>query len=459
MERPNRIRRKPGIIRRALGVLAVATTAACLYFFVLQKPKPPSIVFILIDTLRSDHMSCYGYERKTTPNIDVLAKAGVRFENAIAQSSWTLPSMISLMSGKYIFSKAPKLPEETPSLAQLLKRRGYRTAAFIANSLVGEKEGFAKGFDHFEIRQHKTAQWPAGDLNHRLLPYMKSSLEPPFFLYLHYLDPHFPYAPPEELAVFKKSFDPIPEEKRRRIADYVAEHPELKAGAAEDVKKMERQIDLYDGEVRFVDRCVGRILFELKTLGLDENTVILLAADHGECLWDHLHYPKEVEKRHAKDQRDLTIQGPGIQKGRVVKTMVENVDIIPTLLALAGEEGYLFGDGRNLLPVLEDPAHELPEKQVVYSHCNEATCAVQPTYRLKLLVPTNIGMFFGLDFTLFDLAKDPWELANKLREIPDASNHLLKAVKEKVESCYFKDKTSELDKNTKEKMKELGYTH
>jgi arylsulfatase A-like enzyme len=382
------------------------------------------------------------------------------------------------MSGRYIFSETGRLPEETPILPDLLKRRGYRTAAFIANSLVGERQGFAKGFDRFEVRQLKTDQWSAGDLNLRLLPWMKASLEPPFFLYVHYLDPHYPYAPPEELAAFPPGFDPIPKEKRQWIADYVAAHPELMAGAEEDILEMKRQIDRYDGEIRFADRCAGEILAELERLGLEDETVVVLASDHGECLWDHLHYPREVEKKFPPEDRDLTawffrdhgyhlfneliqvpliFKGPGIRKGGVVGSTVENLDILPTLLALAGENGYAFGDGRNLLPALANPEVELPEKTVVFSHCNEATCAIQPVYRLKLLAPTKVGMFFGLDYTLFDFGNDPWERENRLGNIPDASNHLLKVLEQRVKRCYFKDRAAEMDEDTRAKMRELGY--
>lgn len=461
-------------------ILLVTACLAGAYLLWYREPGPRSVLFILVDTVRRDHVSCYGYERKTTPNIDELASQGIQFENAIAQSSWTLPSMISLMSGKYLFSKIPKLPDETLSLAQFMKRRGYRTAAFIANSLVGEKEGFSKGFDHFEIRKQKTSQWSGADLNERLLPWMRSELEPPFFLYLHYLDPHFPYEPPVEFARFEGGHDPVHFEKRSRFADFVLEHPELRDGAEKDIDKMRRLIDGYDGEIRFMDHCIGQVLDEVAQLGLDEETVVVLTADHGECLWDRRHYPKAVEKRYPEEKdRNLTtyffrdhgyhlfnelirvpliIKGPGIQQGLCVDAMVENVDLAPTLAALSGDPEGFKGDGRNLLPALTDPNVELSQKMIILSHCNEGTCAFQPSYNVKLIAPSKTGQYFGLDYLLFDLSKDPLENENRLgKEYADPANFLLKAIEEREAHDYFKDKSGDMDEDTKAKMKELGY--
>ncbi len=457
----------------------VALPACLLIYFTGSMDKTrPSILFVLVDTLRKDHLGCYGYGVETTPFIDSLASKGVRFENAVAQSSWTLPSMISLMSGKHIFSEVSRFPDDMPSLAQSLKKRGLRTAAFVANSLVGEKEGFDKGFDHFEVRQHKTAQWSANDLNKRLLPWMRSSLEPPFFLYLHYLDPHFPYAPPGKTASFNKRFNPISTEKRNRIMDYAIDHPELAVRAQQDLVEMRRQIDLYDGEIMLVDQCVGGVLAELKRLGMHDDLVVVITSDHGECLWDHLHYPKAVEERYEKEDRNLTncffrdhgyhlfnelihvpliFWGSGIRSGCAVKTMVESVDIFPTLLDLAGAGDTLHGDGRSLVNVLRDPGFTLPEMNIIFSHCNEATCAIQPLNGLKMVSPTVIGTEFGLEQALYDLADDPDELDNRMGDHVKASETLLKAIKEKERDDCFKACVGRMDDVTREKMEELGY--
>ena len=451
-----------------------------------QPPVPPNVVLIVVDTLRADRLGVDGYPRNLTPCLDGLAREGVYFRRAVSQSSWTLPSMISLMTGRHIFTEIPALPAETPSLAGMMKARGYATSAFIANSLVGEKEGFAKGFDHFEIRKHKTPQWDAAEVNRRVLPYMETSLKGPFFLYVHYLDPHFPYEPPEECLAFEEDYDPLHPEKRQRFSEFYTERPEYFPKAEEELAYIREQLDRYDGEVRHVDRAVGEVLDALKRLGLSETTVVAVTADHGECLWDHRHHVRVVEKQVPEGQRGLAtwffrdhgyhlydelirvpfiVEGPGIRGGRIVDELVENVDLLPTLLELAGDPGSdegggsrpPTGDGRSLAPFLRGSVESPPKRDIAFSHCNEATCAIQPEYRLKLVAPNKTGQYFGMDFVLYDLSKDPWECRNVLNEIPDASRHLLKAVEAREKNDYFKDMTGVMDEATKQKMDELGY--
>jgi len=458
--------------------IVLVSSGALFYFLVLAKPSPPNVVFILIDTLRSDHLSCAGYERKTSPCIDEIASEGVFFNKAISQSSWTLPSMISLMSGKYIFTKIPKLPDDTMSLAQMMKKGGYSTAGFIANSLVGKNEGFSKGFDHFEVRQKSTAQWTGADLNNRLLPYMKKSLKPPFFLYVHYLDPHYPYSPPEDFIKFDEEFDPVRIEYRKRYSEFCLEHEEVIPTAKKDVDLIKKNITLYDGEVKYVDRCVGEVMLQLKRMGLEENTVVVITSDHGEGLWNHLHHKKVVEKHVPMEKRNLTtyflrdhgyhlyqelihvpliIKGPNIRKNETVSVMVENVDIIPTLLSLTDIDIPFNGDGRSLAQFLTNPDFTLDEKRLIFSHCDEGTCTIQPVYNSKLVVPNKTGKYFGMKTSLYDLSADPGEMKNMASEYKDVYEALHKAIDNKEQSDYFKNKTGELDDATRIKMKELGY--
>ncbi|MBU0753619.1 MAG: sulfatase, partial [Planctomycetes bacterium] len=391
------------IVSLFLGAIGLG---AVLYFSLYSGPRKPSFLFILIDTLRSDHLSCFGYPRATSPHLDRLAAEGVRFDCARSQASWTLPSMISLMSGRYIFTDIPALPRETPNLPLLLRQLGYNTAGFIANSLVGEKEGFDKGFDHFEIREHKTPQWTAKDLNSRLLPWMHDHLKPPFFLYLHYLDPHHPYTPPKDMVEFESDYDPITQERRNRYDRWLKDYPELYQNAHKDIEEMRYHITLYDGEIRLVDQCVGEVVNALKELGFDEETVIVVTADHGEGLWEHPHYLKAVEKQTPRDQWSLTtcffrdhgyhlyeelirvpmiINGPGIEPGKVVYEAVENVDLVPTLLEMAGDPQPFPGDGRSLVPTLAPQGPSLGERAVLFSHCNEGSCIIEPEKNLKLI--------------------------------------------------------------------------
>jgi arylsulfatase A-like enzyme len=461
-------------------LLSLTVLASVAVYLRTSMQKPPSVVFIVVDTLRSDHLGCYGYPRDTSPAIDRLAASGVTFTSATAQSSWTLPSMVSMMSGRHLFSKVPRFPDDTPNLAMMMKKRGFQTAGFVANALVGEKEGFHKGFDTYEVRKAKTPQWSARDLNNRLLPFMRNELKPPFFLYIHYLDPHFPYEPPENFAAFDDRYDPLTPEKRQRFEDWLKDHPEFQDRAEDDVEEMRRLIRRYDGEIRFTDLCVGEVLTVLRNAGLDENTVVVLTSDHGECLWDHLQYEKAVEQRYEPGERHLInaffrdhgyhlfeelihvpliVRGPGIEGGRTVDAPVEIVDLIPTLLQLQGESALPSCDGRSLVPGLMEGA--LPERPAVFSHCNEGTCMIQTSKRLKLVAPNDTGKYFGLDLSLFDLERDPDEWVNRLHESPGLeaeARHMFKAIEEMRKNDYFLNRTGELDEDTRRKMEELGYT-
>ncbi|MFH1998073.1 MAG: sulfatase [Planctomycetota bacterium] len=468
---------------RALSLIlfTLIAVAAVIVFLIPRAQKKPSVLFILVDTLRSDRLGCLGNARGLTPHLDQLASDGVLFDNARSQSSWTLPSMISLMTGKYIFSEIPKLPDETPSLPLLMKQRGYATAGFIANALVGEKEGFKKGFDHFEVRQKDSFPCSGKDLNYRLLPWMREQLKPPFFLYLHYLDPHFPYDPPPEFPRVDDDIDPINPEKLDRFKRW-AEEQENYDRLAQDLSEIRHQLNLYDSEVRYVDQCIGEVIEELKRLGLYDDTIVVLASDHGECLWDHPHYPKAIEKTVPEDKRNLTtfffrdhgyhlfeelihvpliIKGPEIPGQRTISSSVANVDLLPTLLDLTGGKAGFLGHGKSLLPVLRHTDEILPEDRALFSHCNEATCIVHPTAHLKLIVPNKLGQYFGLGYLLFHLTEDPAETQNRLKSLEgiggDVVRSLDKALREKEKHDYFKNMTGEFDEETKEKMRELGY--
>jgi len=461
--------------------LAAVVMAVILYNVPRAKEQPPSVLFILIDTLRSDRLGCLGNQRNLTPHIDGLASEGVLFENARSQSSWTLPSMISLMTGRYIFSEIPKLPEEVPCLPQLMKQHGYATAGFVANALVGEKEGFKRGFDQFVVRREGDFPCSGKDLNYQLLPWMRQNLKSPFFLYLHYLDPHYPYEPPPEFPRVNDSLDPIDADNLARFKQWAEERAPY-AQLQEDLNEIRQELNLYDSEVRFVDHCVGEVLAELKRLGLDDNTIVVLTSDHGECLWDHAHYPKAIEKTVPEDERNLMthffrdhgyhlfdelirvpmiIKGPGIPGNRTISTSVANVDLVPTLLELVGDNSVFKGDGKSLGPVLMHRNKSLPEDRAHFAHCNEATCIIHPTANLKLVVPNKLGQFFGLGYLLFHLQQDPMETQNRLKDLQEIGGEMVrsldKALREKEKQDFFKNMTGELDEETKEKMRELGY--
>jgi arylsulfatase len=451
--------------------------------------RPRSVVLITVDTLRADRLGCYGNERPTSPRIDRLAAEGVRFENVVAQSSWTLPSMVSLMTGKYLFHDVAGIAEDQRSLAQHFQEAGHRTAGFVTNILVGREEGFDRGFDHFRVGEEilppgmspEDVIGRSGEvLTEQVLQWADDgdSTEP-FFLYVHYMEPHEPYNPPaEHLRAVREGF-PLEGEGLRRYERFVSEHPALRDAGPDHVELLRETVDLYDGEVRYLDDSIAALLDGLEERGLLEHTVVALTADHGEGLYDHPRLGETRAENSSPELADhlwlghghylfqelvrvpLVIAGPGILRGRVVDTAVANVDILPTLLSLAGVGAPSGGDGRDLRPVLVDAERELRSRGVLFSHCDNVTAAVHPELGIKLVEPTSKGLEQGMSTALFHLVRDPFEDENLLDvgdgSFDDVAENLGDVIRDAREARST-GRAEVLSPATREKLRQLGYT-
>jgi len=322
-------------------------------------PERPNVLLVVVDTLRADHLTSYGYPRDTAPRIDeLLARRGVVLEQAWSQAPWTLPSVVSFLTGRYPGELLTDdkieygIPPGAPSLAERFRRLGYRTAGFIANPTMHAGNGFARGFETFYTPDAKVSSLRLhGDtITTRAVPWLRDHAGEPFFAYVHFVDPHDPYLSPGVEATGITPFDP----------DYTGtvsgEWPHgLFTGQLElpDPQRDLRHLEaLYDSEVRFVDGQVGHLLDALPPAVLAD-TLVVLTADHGEELFDHgwwkhgltvfqeqLHVPFVVRW----DRR--------LPAGRRVAAPVELVDLVPTLLAAVGEPPPPAADGSDLLPLL-----------------------------------------------------------------------------------------------------------
>ncbi len=286
-----------------------------------------NVVLISVDTLRADHVGAYGYAKPTTPNIDRLAERSVVFERAISQSSWTRPAHLSIMTGLYpvehgvvALRDRQRLPDSIPTLAAVLAARGYRTAAFTGGVNLAPEFGFDRGFELYRTNG-KYFRDNLEDFRHWLGEHAQER----FFLFLHGYDPHTPYLT-----------DPID-----RIALGLPERPPRhglrKACHARAARhRIARFVQEYDGAVHRADRFVGKILAELRGLGLLDHTVIVLTSDHGEEFYEHggcfhlntlyrevLHVP-------------LMIFAPGLRPARVATLVPASVSIARTILELVG---------------------------------------------------------------------------------------------------------------------------
>jgi arylsulfatase A-like enzyme len=329
--------------------------------------KQRNVVLITLDTTRADHIGCYGYQYDTSPRIDQIADDGVRFDFAIAQSSETPISCASQLTGTYPYRHQLRamhgfamtsLDDSVPTLAEVFSSHQYVTAAFIsafpASSRYGLERGFAVFDESFLDRRppsiHEdgavatgSSQRSADETTAAVLEWLQADPGAPFFLWVHLFDPHDTHLLPPAQYLEEQM-------QGRQIED---RHDYLRA--------------VYDAEITYADMHVGIIVDELDRLGLRESTVLAVTADHGEGLGDH-NWWKHSLLYQEQIRVPLILQGPGIPAEQVVATIVEHVDLMPTLLQLAGLDQPTVAEvqGRSLVGLLsEDGAHD--QRTMAYS--------------------------------------------------------------------------------------------
>lgn len=357
--------------RAAALALAALVGAGCA---AREPPRGPwNLLVVLVDTLRADRLSLYGYGRPTSPALDRFARErGVVFRRAWANAGCTFPSVNSILTGRWpqhflgrIEKFGMAIPPDTPTLAERLAARGYATAAVSASiivratpSTINRQGGFERGFQSFDESCESRS---AGCVNARAFARL-DALREPWFLYLHYLDPHHPYRPPRHHPPAFVARD-APGARRwaahgepRTIFRRLYEGDRTAGFDRDDVRRLS---DLYDEEIRYFDGRFAALLAELERRGQSERTLVVFLSDHGEELLDHEAWG------HCRDlafdtllSTPLVLAVPGLGPGER-QSLVSNLDLAPTLLDLLGfpaAPGEL--DGASLRPILErgDPA-------------------------------------------------------------------------------------------------------
>jgi arylsulfatase A-like enzyme len=308
----------------------------------IETPRP-DIVLISVDTLRQDRLGCYGYERPTSPAIDALAARGAHFRNAFSPTPWTLPTHMSIFTSLYpSFHKLERggrtgnirLDYSETTLPQLLQAEGYSTAAFVAHPFLAAAWGFDRGFDRFERHDADASEqsghavaWIEWRRFHSIREIGPSS----YFLFLHYIDPHEPYAPPER---YREMFAGGYTGELKPEDQLVSLYSNRPFGTPEDARFVQ---GLYDGEVRYVDDELARVFDAVRTTGGEDSTVFVLTSDHGEEFRDH-HGMGHKHSLYPEALRvPLIVVDPRtIAAGPQIETPVSILDILPTLTSLTG---------------------------------------------------------------------------------------------------------------------------
>jgi len=314
----------------------------------------PNVVVISIDTLRADHLGAYGYSRPTSPHLDALAASGVLFENAFSPSSWTLPAHASLLSGVSPYrhgavAASARIRDDVPLLAELLGAQGYHTAAFVNAPFVGRDYGFARGFARFEQRFEQKRRDVAE--RHRQVLDAVPTLEPPFFLFVHYMDVHTPYRPPKEFNRFAR------DRRSSAVLKDIGEQSvvELQRAAREGRLHMseadrDRLIDLYDGEILAMDAKIGELVGALRERFPD--MIVVVTSDHGEEFLEHGGFGHGETLYEEVLRVPLIVAGDGVVAGARVREQASLLDVVPTLLERLAIAPATPLAGRSLLPFL-----------------------------------------------------------------------------------------------------------
>jgi arylsulfatase A-like enzyme len=325
-------------------------------------PPPPNVLVILADTLRADRLGAYGSTRGLTPFLDALAARGFVFEQAFAQSPWTNPSVASLFTSRFqsqhgVITFGSQLPASAPTLAALLRERGYATGGFLANGLLGGGKGFERGFDEYQALWPELAPGSAVPARKRRaetidrlalawLDGLPADPARPVFLYLHYVEPHPPYSPPP--AVLDRLFagrarpDLVALSTRMMLANW---------NPPDETTRHDLEL-VYDAEVASLDASLQTLFGELARRGFLERAVVVFTSDHGEEFADHGGFGHGGTLYNELIRVPLIVVLPGQAEGRRIAEVVSLVDVAPTVLDLAGVARPADLEGRSLRDLL-----------------------------------------------------------------------------------------------------------
>lgn len=414
-----------GTVARRLALVAlVQLVAGCM------SPSPrPNFVLISIDSLRPDHLGCYGYPRNTSPNLDRLAREAILFENAYSTSTWTLPAHLSLLTGLYpgqhgVLKSKLRLSERVELLPELLARRGYRSAAVVSGPHLHSSFGFARGWERYDDSWRGIAsdatlepgQGPSsGHLHARALEQLDRLAPGPFLLFLHYFDVHEPYRPPRRFArLFEPAVDPTDRERATAGAQTPAE------SEASHRRALEAS---YDGEIRWVDHWLGKLFVELDRRGLLASSYVIVTADHGDEFYDH------GKTGHGQDLSDATLRIPllvrrpgGRDGGRRLSQPVSLVDVPPTVAGVAGLERSPVWRGQDLLAEANG-RFVGPAPADLFADLHGARQAIV-RWPQKLVAPSARAQSGAQPVQLFDLAADPRERDDLTQREPELAARL-----------------------------------
>jgi arylsulfatase A-like enzyme len=439
----------------------LAPLMAALLWLQAAPPAPasrfPNVLLVTVDTLRADRVSCYGYRRPTTPNLDRLLARGARFAEARTMEPLTNPALVSLLTSRYPHEHGAtrnglRMRPSLPSLATVLGQRGFRTAAFVGNwTLRDGISGLGEHFDTYRLVASRKrwlvmkSEATGDDLTAAALDWLaelrSDSPDRPFLLWVHYVEPHAPY---------------------RTQAPFVAP---LGYGGQRELAAAER----YDTEVAFADHAIGELLAGVSRLTRGEDTLVAVAGDHGESLGEHGYWG---HGRHLFEN-NLRVPMGIVWEGKLAPAVVRGhaslLDLAPTLLGLIGYPALAEPRGFDWTPVLRD-RRPPPQRASYFQAHKGAVQSVEDLSRARRRGLLEVGLLLGErkeilrlragERLVVDVARDPGDLHN-LVDLRSGASHDLLHWRQLVEQGLISaDRLPQpaLDRETEEQLRALGYT-
>ena len=400
------------------------------------KGEGPNVVLVTIDTLRADHLGSYGHPKIRTPNLDALARQGARFEMAMAQFSQTNPSHASILTGLYAATHkvkvhgVDKVSPSVATLAEVLAGQGYVTAGIYSwPSFDPPMSGLDRGFATYRgVYQEVTGQQGQQDFWRRwdgradattdaALQWLRGSPAAPFFLWLHYQDPHYPFTPPPP---FDTMYDP----DCHNCADGGWNTIDrIHAGERFSERDIAHVVAQYDGEISSTDQEIGRLLDGLRQANLLSNTMVIVTADHGESFNDNGRWFHPLILYNSVLRVPLLIwYPPAVPEGTVVDAVAQSIDIVPTILELAGIALPAQVEGRSLLPLVL--GREKGDDRMAFAQVPDDSMIALATREWKLIRNNVSG-----ELELYNLRTDPGERNNLALTNPRQAAELAQKLK------------------------------
>jgi arylsulfatase A-like enzyme len=432
----------PAFLRMAVLAMACASFVGCSGWHADASgpPRAKNVILISMDTVRADHLGCYGYHRRTSPRLDKYAAQGTLFVNCTSPSSWTVPAHLTMLTGLepathgcVYYDEPGRLNENYETMAKIFTGHGFQTAAFTGGGYAGERHGMDIGFQHFESRgRHFEDNLKA------LLRWLDENGDQPFFLFFHGFNAHRPYLPP-------------PPYKERFAGDYQGNYnvrefgPWVSQPSAEDLEYI---ISQYDGEIAMIDDILGYFFAELDSRGILKDSLVVITSDHGDEFYEH------GSCDHIRTLYDELVRVPWIMFGpgvpaRKVHSHVGTVDILPTVLALMDVQVESPCQGSDQSPRLASESTDSDTAIFTFTGMMRAPFhyAAVRTKKWKLIstLPAGTpnphcweckrGKHRETQIQLLDLEADPGEKRNVADDHPDVVQQLYGDLQDRIQQC------------------------